>query len=178
MAWFVYRFSIFIVFLSVWLYYLAILVMFIVIPFSWDRAHLCSHWAVSFSTISWGLQLWLGQHQSSQAKASHAKIFSFERKTGSEGRWEDGGILPGLLSLGIHLPQVSQHPEFKESPGDQAPQQPLKQDIINTDIFHFHYLFYTFGNFEPSRWGNSGNNGWLYFRGLQNHCRWWLQPWN
>ena len=19
---------------------------------------------------------------------------------------------------------------------------------------------------------------WLYFSGLQNHCRWWLQPWN
>ena len=26
--------------------------------------------------------------------------------------------------------------------------------------------------------GNSGNSGWLYFSGLQNHCRWWLQPWN
>ena len=26
--------------------------------------------------------------------------------------------------------------------------------------------------------GNSGNSGWLYFLGLQNHCRWWLQPWN
>ena len=26
-----------------------------------------------------------------------------------------------------------------------------------------------------NRWGNSG---WLYFWGLQNHCRWWLQPWN
>ena len=25
------------------------------------------------------------------------------------------------------------------------------------------------------RWGNSG---WLYFLELQNHCRWWLQPWN
>ena len=25
---------------------------------------------------------------------------------------------------------------------------------------------------------NSGNNGRLYFWGLQNHCRWWLQPWN
>ena len=25
-----------------------------------------------------------------------------------------------------------------------------------------------------NRWGNSGNSGWLYFRGLQNHCRWWL----
>ena len=29
-----------------------------------------------------------------------------------------------------------------------------------------------------NRWGNSGNSGWLYFWGLQNHCRWWLQPWN
>ena len=27
-------------------------------------------------------------------------------------------------------------------------------------------------------WGNSENSGWLYFSGLQNHCRWWLQPWN
>ena len=26
-----------------------------------------------------------------------------------------------------------------------------------------------------NRWGNSE---WLYFGGLQNHCRWWLQPWN
>ena len=30
-------------------------------------------------------------------------------------------------------------------------------------------------DFMGSRWGNSG---WLYFSGLQNHCRWWLQPWN
>ena len=29
-----------------------------------------------------------------------------------------------------------------------------------------------------NRWGNIGNSGWLYFWGLQNHCRWWLQPWN
>ena len=29
-----------------------------------------------------------------------------------------------------------------------------------------------------NRWGNSENSGWLYFGGLQNHCRWWLQPWN
>ena len=28
------------------------------------------------------------------------------------------------------------------------------------------------------RWGNSGNSVRLYFLGLQNHCRWWLQPWN
>ena len=27
-------------------------------------------------------------------------------------------------------------------------------------------------------WGNSGNSVRLYFSGLQNHCRLWLQPWN
>ena len=25
---------------------------------------------------------------------------------------------------------------------------------------------------------NSENSGWLYFSGLQNHCRWWMQSWN
>ena len=32
--------------------------------------------------------------------------------------------------------------------------------------------------FMANRWGNSGNSVRLYFGGLQNHCRWWLQPWN
>ena len=27
-----------------------------------------------------------------------------------------------------------------------------------------------------NRWGNSGNSERLYFRGLKNHNRWWLQP--
>ena len=31
-------------------------------------------------------------------------------------------------------------------------------------------------NFMPNRWGNSGNSERLYFGGLQNHCRWRLQP--
>ena len=26
--------------------------------------------------------------------------------------------------------------------------------------------------------GQTGNNERLYFGGLQNRCRWWLQPWN
>ena len=33
-------------------------------------------------------------------------------------------------------------------------------------------------HFMANRWGNSGNSVRLYFSGLQNHCRWWLQPWN
>ena len=28
-----------------------------------------------------------------------------------------------------------------------------------------------------NRWGSYANNERLYFLGLQNHCRWWLQPW-
>ena len=27
-------------------------------------------------------------------------------------------------------------------------------------------------------WQILGNSDRLYFEGLQNHCRWWLQPWN
>ena len=34
------------------------------------------------------------------------------------------------------------------------------------------------GIFMENRWGNSGSSVRLYFSGLQNHCRWWLQPWN
>ena len=30
-------------------------------------------------------------------------------------------------------------------------------------------------HFMADRWGNSDR---LYFLGLLNHCRWWLQPWN
>jgi len=33
-------------------------------------------------------------------------------------------------------------------------------------------------HFMGNRWGNSGNSVRLYFLGLQNHCRWWFQPWN
>ena len=29
-----------------------------------------------------------------------------------------------------------------------------------------------------NRWGNNGNNDRLYFLGVQNDCRWWLQPGN
>ena len=33
-------------------------------------------------------------------------------------------------------------------------------------------------HFMAYRWGNNGNSDRLYFLGLQNHCRWWLQSWN
>ena len=31
-------------------------------------------------------------------------------------------------------------------------------------------------HFMANRCGNNGNSDRVYFWGLQNHCRWWLQP--
>ena len=33
-------------------------------------------------------------------------------------------------------------------------------------------------HFMANRWGNNENSDILYFLEFQNHCRWWLQPWN
>ena len=33
-------------------------------------------------------------------------------------------------------------------------------------------------HFLANRWRNNGKSDRLYFLGLQNHCRWWLQSWN
>ena len=33
-------------------------------------------------------------------------------------------------------------------------------------------------HFMANRWGNNGNSDRLFTLGLQNHCRWWLKPWN
>ena len=49
----------------------------------------------------------------------------------------------------------------------------LKLNIKNEDhgIWSHHFM--------ANRWGNNGNSERLYLGGgLQNHCRWWLQPWN
>ena len=32
--------------------------------------------------------------------------------------------------------------------------------------------------FMTNTWGKHGNSDRFYFLGLQNHCRWWLQPWS
>ena len=42
----------------------------------------------------------------------------------------------------------------------------IRSTKLHLSVFH---------HFMGNRWGNSG---WLYFFVLQNHCRWWLQPWH
>ena len=54
---------------------------------------------------------------------------------------------------------------------EQSEKVDLKLNIQKTKIMiRSHHI--------ANRWGNSGNSSWLWFFGLQNHCRWWLQPWN
>ena len=43
--------------------------------------------------------------------------------------------------------------------------------IILSNIIQFHH-------FMANRWWKSGSSDRSYFLGLQNHCKWWLQPWN
>ena len=44
----------------------------------------------------------------------------------------------------------------------------LKRNTQKTKIWSHHFM--------ANRWGNNQNSDRLYFLGLQNHCRWWLQP--
>ena len=49
----------------------------------------------------------------------------------------------------------------------------LKLNIQKTKIMAWSH------HFMANRWGNNGNSERLHLgwgRGLQNHCRWWLQP--
>ena len=49
----------------------------------------------------------------------------------------------------------------------------LKLNIQKTRIMASHPI-----TWWQTDWGNKGDSERLYFLGLQNHCRWWLQPWN
>ena len=45
-------------------------------------------------------------------------------------------------------------------------------EVVSHCSFDLHFSHHFMGN----RWGNSGNSGRLHVLGLQNHCKWWLQP--
>ena len=44
--------------------------------------------------------------------------------------------------------------------------------------FFWIFLSHILGHCMANRWRNNGNSERLYFLGLQNHCRRWLQPWD
>ena len=43
----------------------------------------------------------------------------------------------------------------------------LRLEVSPSGVWSHHFM--------TNRWGNNDR---LYFGGLQNHCWWWLQPWN
>ena len=45
-------------------------------------------------------------------------------------------------------------------------------------LYYYNSLSVLSHHLMGNRWGNSGNSVRLFLGGLQNHCRWWLQPWN
>ena len=86
--------------------------------------------------------------------------------------------LPGEISITSDM-QMTESEEWRgtEEPLEESERGEWKswlkaQDSENEDhgIWSHHFM----GN----RWRNSENSVRLHFGGLQNHCRWWLQPWN
>ena len=53
---------------------------------------------------------------------------------------------------------------------EESEEAGLKLNIQTLTIRSHHFM--------ANRWGNKGSSEKLYFGGLQNHCRWWLQPLN
>ena len=92
--------------------------------------------------------------------------------------------LPGKISITSDMQmtpplwqKVKKHLKESKEPLDESERGEWKswlktQHLENEDhgIQSHHFM--------ANRLGNNGNSDRLYFFGLQNHCRWWLQLWN
>ena len=92
--------------------------------------------------------------------------------------------LESRLSGEIYQPKTFRwsYPNDKKWRGTKEPIDKVKREVKEL-------TFFTQGSgnkdhgilshhFMANRWGNNGNSDRLYFLGLQNPCRRWLQPWN
>jgi len=64
-----------------------------------------------------------------------------------------------MKSLSMRLKEESEKPGLKLN----------IQKKLNHGIWSHHFM--------ANRWGKGGRSDTSYFLGLQNHCRWWPQPW-
>ena len=113
--------------------------------------------SVQFSSVAQSCPtLWDPMNCSTSGLPVHHQLLEF---TQTHVHWVSDAIQPShpLSSPSPPVPNPSQH-------------QSLFQWVNSS---HEVYIY-----FMGNRWGNSGNSVRLYFLGLQNHCRWWLQPWN
>ena len=65
----------------------------------------------------------------------------------------------------------SDHRTGKSQFSFQSQRKAMPKNAQSTAQLHWSH------HFMGNRWGNSGNSDRL-FLGLQNYCKWWLQPWN
>ena len=72
--------------------------------------------------------------------------------------------------------------EWVAFPFSRQYSRPSNQNQVSCIALKIHkspHLSWSFSSiWHVNRWVNSGNSKRLYFGGPQNHCRWWLQPWN
>ena len=88
--------------------------------------------------------------------------------------------LPGEISITSHMqmtPPLWQKVRRTKEPLNESERGELKNWLKAQHSEHEDHGIQSH-HFMINRWGNSGNSVRLYFGGLQNHCRWWLQPWN
>ena len=89
---------------------------------------------------------------------------------------------PLLLCYSLDSPWTNR--QVVESPDITLEKKHHKVALASWQNFFFFMLLFFFSNgirshhFMGNRWRNSGNGGRFYFGELQNHCRWWLQPWS
>ena len=77
----------------------------------------------------------------------------------------------------VFLPGESlwtEEPGGLQSMGSQKIDTQVHNKMIFSNSFFTNICFL----FMANSWENNGNSERLYFWGFQNHCRWWLQPWN
>ena len=89
--------------------------------------------------------------------------------------------LQGEISITSDM-QMIYHPYGRRQRGTKEPLDESERGEWKSWIKTQHSKSYYCGtwshHFMENRWGNNGNSDRLYVLGLQNHCRWWAQPWN
>ena len=88
--------------------------------------------------------------------------------------------LPGEISITSDM-QITPHLWQKEKRNERASWWKWKRSVKKLAYYStFNKLrsWLQSHHFKANSWGNNENSEILYFGGLQNHCRWWLQPWN
>ena len=95
---------------------------------------------------------------------SYAEVKCLEKWCYSKcGLWTSGTSIISHLTTWSPTPILLNKILPRQGPGIQG----LTNYQVILGIWSHHFM----GN-------RGGNSDWLYFWGLQNDCRWWLQPWN